>query len=107
MVRRDVESFLKKDKSPLKVVEVPLLFEAHFDDLFDVIIVSEIDEKSQLARLKSRNPSNYMYLLEINKTNKIDQNKKKATYIINNTGDLSNLKKQVNKIIKDLKDYLS
>ena len=107
MVRRDVESFLKKDKSPLKVVEVPLLFEAHFDDLFDVIIVSEIDDNTQLARLKSRNPSNYMYLLEINKTNKIDQNKKKATYIINNTGDLSNLKKQVNKIIKDLKDYLS
>ncbi len=107
LVRKEVESFIKKDKSPLKIVEVPLLFEAHFDDLFDVIIVSDIDSKTQIARLKSRNPDNYEHLLEINKSNKIDLNKKKATYIISNNGDLTNLRKQVKEIVKDLKGYLS
>ena len=68
------------------------------------IVVIDIDEKKQLERLMARDKQKAIYLQEINKTNKIDENKNKATYLINNSSDLSSFKDEIKRIFKDLKD---
>ena len=106
LVLKEIKNFLANSKSPIKAVEVPLLFEAKMDNLFDTIIVTDIDEKKQLELLTERDPKNATYLLEINKTNKIDENKNKASYLISNSGNKTEFIKNCNKVINKLKDRL-
>ena len=88
------------------MVEVPLLFEAKLDHYFDVITVIDIDKKIQLERLQKRNGNKAILLEEINKTNKIDENKNKATYLIMNNGNISELEKEIKRSFKEVKDLL-
>ena len=107
LVKEETISFLKKENGDIKVVEVPLLFEAKFDSLFDTIIVVEASKKAQEALLKERNKETAEALKKINSTNSIDQNKNKATYLILNDKDLSNLKNKTKEIINKLRDRLN
>lgn len=106
LVAKEIIKFLKTDKSQIKVVEVPLLFETGLDALFDTIIVTDITEEKQKELLLKRDKEKAMILKEINKSNKIEANKGKAAYIIENNSTLENFQKQINKIICKLKDSL-
>ena len=103
LVKREIEKFLKEEKSPIKIVEVPLLFESKMDALFDTIIITDIKEEKQKELLLARNPKTATLLQEINSSNKIDENKNKATYIVNNNGNKKDLEKQVKEIINKLR----
>ena len=104
LVQKEIINFLSKSKSKVRLVEVPLLFESKTDALFDSIIVIDINEDKQLKNLNSRDPSKAIYLKEINKTNKIDQNKNKATYLISNNASKEEFIKQIDTVITELKD---
>ena len=106
LVLKEIKNFLSTSKSPIRIVEVPLLFEAKMDVLFDTIIVCDVSIEKQLQLLNQRDPQNATYLLEINKTNKIDENKNKATYLIENDGDKNSYIKKCKEIINKLKDRL-
>lgn len=106
LVEKEIVKFLNEEKNPIRVVEVPLLFESKMDHYFDSIVVVDIDEKIQLKRLNERNQKTAMYLKEINKTNKIDENKNKATYLIYNNGTLSELEKEIKKTLNEVKDLV-
>ena len=106
LVLKEIKNFLATSKSPIRAVEVPLLFEAKMDALFDTIIVTDITPEKQYKLLKERDTKNADYLLEIKKTNKIDENKNKATYLISNNGDKSQFIKECSKVINKLKDRL-
>ena len=107
LVEEEIKNFLSKENNPIRVVEVPLLFESKVDHYFDTIVVIDIDPKIQKERLKKRNPQSAIYLEEINKTNKIDENKNKATYLINNDNDLASFKKEIKRIFIEAKDRIS
>lgn len=107
LVEEEIRNFLSKETNPIRVVEVPLLFESKVDHYFDTIVVIDIDPKIQKERLKKRNPQSAIYLEEINKTNKIDENKNKATYLINNDNDLASFKKEIKRIFIEAKDRIS
>ena len=104
LVEKEIVSFLTNSKADIRVVEVPLLFESKMDHYFENIVAIDIDEKKQLERLMARDKQKAIYLQEINKTNKIDENKNKATYLINNSSDLSSFKAEIKRIFKDLSD---
>ena len=105
-MEKEILNFLDKESNPIRVVEVPLLFEAKLDHYFDTIVVIDISSKEQKKRIESRDKDKAMYLLEINKTNKIDQNKNKATYLIDNSFDYKTFEKEILKTIKEAKDRL-
>ena len=84
LVAKEIKNFLSTSKSPIRVVEVPLLFESKLDSIFDVIIVIDISEEKQNELVSSRDKEKALYLKEINKTNQIDKNKNKASYLISN-----------------------
>ena len=106
LVEKEIINFLSNSKSDIRVVEVPLLFESKMDHYFDNIVVIDIDEKTQLERLNQREGEKAIYLKEINKTNKIDENKGKATYIINNNSDINTFKEEIKKTLRDLKSLV-
>lgn len=103
LVKKEIINFLSNTKDKIKVVEVPLLFESKLDSLFDDIIVIDISEDKQLKNLNNRDQSTALYLKEINSTNKIDQNKNKASYLISNNSSKEEFIKQINKVITELK----
>lgn len=107
LVRKQIELFLKTNKSPIRVVEIPLLFESGLDELFDTIIVLNINENQQKNLLFAREKEKALLLSEINKSNKIDQNKGKATYLIDNNSTKENFISEIKNIIRKLKQSLN
>ena len=83
-------SSIKSSKTNV-VMEVPLLFESHLDDFADEIIYVEVDENTQLQRLKERD-KDYLNKLELNK-NFNKNNKEKATLVIYNNNNVASLEK--------------
>ena len=106
LVEKEISNFLSTEKNDIRVVEVPLLFESKMDHYFDTIVVIDIDPKIQLERLMSRDKEKALYLQEINKTNKIDENKNKATYLISNNKDMKSFKAEIKKTFTQAKDRL-
>ena len=102
LVKEETKKFLKENKG-IVAVEVPLLYESKMDNLFDVIIAVDIDDKKQLKLISERDGSKSKNLKEINKASTFDSNKNKADFIITNDADLNSLTNKVNKIINKLK----
>ena len=84
LVRKEIEKMLSKAKEDIRIVEVPLLFKAHYEDMFDTLMIIDIDEQIQKVRLEKRNPHLSELLLEINKKNMIEENKNKAEFLVSN-----------------------
>ena len=104
LVAKEINNFLSTSKAPIRVVEVPLLFESKLDQEFDAIIVIDISEKKQNELLNKRDPNKALYLKEINKTNKIDENKNKASYLISNNSGETEFVNKINRVITELRD---
>ena len=104
LVCKEIKNFLANSKSTIRVVEVPLLFEAKMDTSFDVIIAVDVNEEKQLENLNTRDQASALYLKEINKTNKFDENKNKASYLISNNGSRKEFINKINKVINELID---
>ncbi|MCR5505378.1 MAG: DNA-formamidopyrimidine glycosylase [Bacilli bacterium] len=107
LVKKEVERFLKEEKSSLLVVEVPLLFEAKMENMFDILLAVDVNEKTQLARLKERNPSSAIDIKQINSYSKFDEYKEKADVVINNNADLIKLNKEIDKLINKWQSRLN
>ena len=102
LVEKEIKNFLSSSKSPIRVVEVPLLFESNLDRHFDDIIVIDVSIDKQDELISNRDKAKALYLKEINKTNKIDENILKATYVIKNDGTKAAFINKINKIITEL-----
>ena len=103
---KEIKDFLSHEKRPIRVVEVPLLFEAKMDSLFDSIVVVDISKDRQDQLIKKRDGNKALILKELNSHNKIDENKNKATYLVSNNSSLNDLIKQSENVINKLKDRL-
>ena len=104
LVKKEIIDFLKTSKSPIRVAEVPLLFESKLDALFDVIIIVDISESKQNELINNRDKEKALYLKEINKTNQIEKNRNKATCLIPNNSSLNKFNIEINKVITELED---
>ena len=108
LVRKEIEKAFKASSSPLLVAEVPLLFKAHMENMFDIIIGVDVKEDIQLKRLHIRDQEKSAFLKRINDVNNLfDEHRDDLDYLISNNLDFSNLKKQVSKIINKSLDRLS
>ena len=79
------------------VIEVPLLFEAHFDDLCDITILLITSKKEQTKRIEKRG-LDVIEALTLNMNFNETENKKKATYVIVNDNNLPSLYKKLDTI---------
>ncbi len=98
LVKQQVKQILNKNKKTNNVVEVPLLYKAKMEDLFDFIILVKSDK--QLELLNKRNSVSADDLIKINKNNVIKEDD--ADFIIYNNKDINDLKNQVIVILNKL-----
>ena len=87
-----------------KISDVPLLFEAKFDDLVEKIIVISLDEKIQLERLMNRNSlSKEEALQRIKSQIPVREKEKLGDYVVDNSFTQENTYNQVDRILEKLK----
>jgi dephospho-CoA kinase len=100
---REYKIVSENKEIPLFVVEVPLLFESGSEQFFDktIVVDAELTLAQQRFMESTKHPKE-----EFKKRNDrqmpLSEKKEKADYIIYNNGDLAGLKKQTEKIFKQL-----
>ena len=100
LVKKEIESKFKKSSSPLLVAEVPLLFKAKMENMFDVIIGVDISEANQLKRLEIRDQEKSAFLKRINDLNNMfEEHRQDLDFVVDNNKDLQSLEKQTKSII--------
>ena len=100
LVKKEIESEFKKSSSPLLVAEVPLLFKAKMENMFDVIIGVDISETNQLKRLEIRDQEKSAFLKRINDLNNMfEEHRQDLDFVVDNNSDLQSLEKQTKAII--------
>jgi dephospho-CoA kinase len=102
--RKEIEeSILQQDRNAVIIYDVPLLFEKHLENSFDKIIVVYVPKDIQIKRLMKRQNIAYAEALNlINLQICIEEKKKKADFVIDNSYSLENTKKQVLEVFKKL-----
>ena len=103
-VRSRIEKIIKANPD-LDIIffEVPLLFEAEMEDMFDVSINIYCDIDTQIGRIVARDNKTIEDALNIikNQMGTYERNRR-ATYIIDNTNDLEKTYKEIDKIIEEV-----
>lgn len=92
---------LNYDQSRLVVLDIPLLFEQHYEKLVDKIIVVYVDKKTQIERLKKRNNLELKEALQrIQIQLSLEKKKQLADYVIDNNQSIEQTKIQVIKLLR-------
>lgn len=100
-VRRQIKEFSQQGHS-LIFLDVPLLFEAGWENMAEEIWLVYVDEATQLARLCSRNGySREEAARRIAAQMPLAEKKQRADKIIDNSGSLAALHKQVAKLLRE------
>ena len=108
LVKKEIEKQFKSAKSSLLVAEVPLLFKAKMENMFDVIIGVDIKEDIQLKRLEIRDQEKSAFLKRINDLNNLfSEHYQDLDFVINNNSSFSNLEKQTLEIINKVLNRLN
>ena len=108
LVKTEIEKRFKESKSPLLVAEVPLLFKAKMENMFDVIIGVDINEEEQLKRLEIRDHQKSAFLKRINDLNNMfNEHRQDIDFLINNNENFLVLEKQTMAIINKVLDRLN
>ena len=94
----------EKKKYDFVIVSVPLMIETGSYKNYDKIIVVYAPKEIQLKRLKKKGMSEEEALKRINAQMDIEKKLKYADFVINNTGSIEDLRKEVEKIYKKLKE---
>lgn len=104
-IRKNISEQIQVHKNEeLVFVDVPLLFEAKFDDLVEKIIVVSLDEKIQLERLMNRNSlSKEEALQRIKSQIPVREKEKLGDYVVDNSFTQENAYNQVDRILEKLK----
>lgn len=102
-INRFFEEVKKKDPHGVAIAEVPLMIETGSYKNYDIIIVVYASEKVQLERLTKKGLSREDALRRIKAQMPIEEKVKYADIVIENTGSIQKLKKEVKKIYEVLK----
>lgn len=103
LVKKEIMREIKHSLDKLIFVDIPLLFESHFESICNDIIVVNSDLKTNIERLINRDKIDYEYaLMKINSQMSLDEKCQKANFIIDNSYDLCYTYKQISEIISKI-----
>lgn len=104
-ITRSQAEVYKKEGHALIVIDVPLLFEAEFDQEVDKTLVISVPKPIQLERLMGRDGISKAYATKkINAQMPLKEKRKRADYVIDNRGSILETKKQFNTVLASLKE---
>jgi len=107
-VKKQIKNIKSNYENNIAFIEVPLLFESKMEDIFDASLVVSTNEKIINLRLKNRNPEVYKSMLKLEKFQlSNDEKVKRATYVLISSDDENSNLKQLDNIIKSIKERRS
>jgi dephospho-CoA kinase len=103
-LKNPIKEVFKKNKDDTRiVVDIPLLFEAKVERMFDKIIVVKCDKKERIKRILRKNKYSKMEIGQIIKSQMPLREKiKKADFVVDNNFGFNDTEKQVKKIMNSL-----
>ena len=102
-IRQTIENY---NDEKIVFFEVPLLYEAHMEDLFFKVITIYTSEAMQINRLMARNNMTLKEAFNrINNQMSLKEKVKRADYVIDNNNTLEESYDQMENILKGLKQY--
>ena len=105
IVKKRVINEIKLCKEQIVFVDVPLLYEAGFDDLCHYVICVYTDYENNLNRLMQRdNITKDQAVIKMKSQMDIELKKQMAHFIIDNSKDLCYTYKQVDEVIHELQE---
>lgn len=109
MIKKQINQLKNKyQKDIICIVEAPLLFEAHLEDMMDKIIVVYLNREEQLKRLLLRNNLTREEAIQrIESQMPLEEKLSRADYVIDNCFSLQQTKKKVLQVWKELEKDLS
>jgi len=103
-IRAEFERLIKHFTGDILFLDVPLLFEAGFDELTDANLVIKATKDVQLKRLTSRDGlTEEMALARINSQIPASEAEKLADFVIDNSGDFGALEENVEKFLEKIR----
>lgn len=103
----DAIAVLEEQNHPFVVLSVPLLFETDFHELCDQTICVVTSLAVQIDRLRRRDGiTRHFALQKIGAQLPLKQKAKQATFVIDNSGDLTETKAQFDSILESLRRSL-
>ena len=103
-VKKEVWKRVKAIRRGVVVVDVPLLFEVKWQGDFDKVLVVWVPKKSQMSRLMDRDGySKTEAMARIRAQMPLFQKRKKAHFIIDNSGSKGLVRAQVKKFLDNLR----
>ncbi|WP_379154037.1 dephospho-CoA kinase [Paenibacillus sp. sgz5001063] len=95
-IKNRMHALEQEDPRRLVIVDIPLLYESRLDNLFQEIIVVYVPRELQLSRLMERNQLTLEQAeVRLGAQMDIEQKRRKASYVIDNSGDLDHTRQQV------------
>lgn len=92
---------------PLGVLDMPLLFEQHYQSICDQIVVVNIKRQIQIERLMKRNNFSRIEAIQrIDSQMPLSQKVKKADIVIDNNGTLLQLRNEVVSLVTNLQQII-
>lgn len=89
----------KLRENKVLVVEVPLLFESHFEQMFDYVLVVASSKENQIKRAKSNlDISREEAERRINRQMPLEEKINLADFVVDNNGSINETKKQIKQI---------
>lgn len=102
-LKRIIQDRESKEKTKILALEIPLLFEAGMEDWFDKIVVVTCTKKVQYKRAKIRDGlSGGEFLQRIKSQWSLSKKKRKADFVVDNSGNVAETRRQVAEIRKIL-----
>ncbi len=102
-IRSVIVQKIKQSKNNLVFIDVPLLFEAGWDDLCDHTIVVSCDTETQIQRVLSRDHCTRAQALDrIRNQMSLEDKEKRADYIIRNNTNYYDLEKEILRVLKEV-----
>lgn len=105
VIRRMAEKFdiAKKEGQPVVGVEVPLLFEAGLQGLFDYVVTVCVEHERRLERIMIRDNvsrEDAEALMRIQMTD--DEKCRRSNFVIDNSGSLADTRQKIDRLYADL-----
>ena len=100
-IEKGIKKFRKKNEN-FVIVDVPLLFEAKWQNRFDAVIVVKTSKRQCMQRAIKKGMNKKEFLLRYAAQIPIGKKIKRAHYLIDNSGSLRATRKQARQLIKGL-----
>jgi len=103
VVIKEIKNKIRININKAIILDIPLLFEAGMEKICDVTVAVKCKKSEQIKRLVKKGFSRHEIIKRINSQMKTSEKAKKSGYVIDNSGNTQDTKRQLMKIMKIIK----